>query len=1056
MIHLESFEHSNRLKKPALTVVAIYSLVKFFNHLFIYPDYAMSRAISGIVLLTLVFLITRFRLSAMVSAIVIPLTLVSVELVVVLLTGGDVLTYIFFIGTGLLSLMYVDTLGLTIKMVATCALILFLLFGLDLRLTHEDAHINIEVFNFLGTVIIYIILFIISKFSMTAVSNFRQMGQTFSAFLDTSPNLIVIINNDENVEYISKKFAQLLGFKSQEEMSNLHLTELVAASGSELFFFDEIMGKKGYVQRKFEIEVDGKSCWYMLHSTQIREDGIARIFECAEISQLVQEQEINEINRQKEQDAALREIEKRRQLMLDVSPLLIQIWNKSFDTIDSNQIALDFYGYTKHEELRAKQKDRNEPEYQPDGSLSIGKFNAFLESVFANGFANISEYFENDKSGKLCCFEIDGLLTELNGEVVAVTYSADITQRREKDRFQSMLDSSPHACAIFDKDANAIDVNQAAVDFFGFKSKQDYIDNFAKTTPEFQPDGTGSYSFMVNYFADVIKSGKKTVFPNWVHQTVSGEPRPLEVTLVPIRLYDKDCVIVHALDLRDRLKLETALAQVREANSAKTRFLAHISHEVRTPLNAILGITQIELNFNDLPERTAIALERLNISATELLGLIDDLSDLSKIETGKVELNPTEYDVGTLISDTANTNIMRIGTKPIKFVMNVDSNLPSRLLGDELRIKQIINNLVSNAIKYTVEGEVRLSATHAMEDGEFFLIITVEDTGQGIKPDQLDKIFDEYFRLTEQIKLGTEGMGLGLSIIKRIIEAMDGKIDVESEYGRGSKFTATIKQIPTDSPTIGTVLAKQLGDFTFVRRRNGEKQLQNINKMPHGNVLVVDDVEVNLYVASGLLARYELNIDTAGSGHDTLEKIKHGKSYDIIFIDHLMPEMDGIVTATKLRRLGYRGALVALTATAMAGNADAFIQSGFDGFISKPINVRQLDDILNKFVKKAPTPPAVIEAKKTPMIEPGALKQAAIRDVNKAIVALERARKENNTKLLTVTVHGMKTGLQALGKNELSEMAAKLEMAAKKGDENFLAANIVPFEEELKELLENL
>ena len=400
------------------------------------------------------------------------------------------------------------------------------------------------------------------------------------------------------------------------------------------------------------------------------------------------------------------------------------------------------------------------------------------------------------------------------------------------------------------------------------------------------------------------------------------------------------------------IRLLEASRKAEQASKAKSNFLATMSHEIRTPMNAIIGIAQIQLQKDNLPDEYASALEKIYNSGSNLLGIINDILDLSKIETGKMELNLAEYEIPRLIQDAVQVNIVRIGTKPIEFILDVDETLPLKLHGDELRLKQILNNLLSNAIKYTERGHVKLSISHFALNDVIKLRFIVEDTGQGMKPKDRKRLFSQYLRFNAENNRVTEGTGIGLSIAKNLIELMEGSIEVESEYGKGSVFTVTVIQKAAGCEAIGAELANQLLNFTFSGDKRYTKMHIHSESMSHGKVLIVDDVEANLDVAEGLMSPYGLEIETAISGFAAIAKVEQRKDdYDIIFMDHMMPLMDGIETAKKLRAMGYKGVIVAFTANAIVGNAEMFKENGFDDFISKPIDYRQLNAVLDKFIR---------------------------------------------------------------------------------------------------------
>jgi signal transduction histidine kinase len=293
---------------------------------------------------------------------------------------------------------------------------------------------------------------------------------------------------------------------------------------------------------------------------------------------------------------------------------------------------------------------------------------------------------------------------------------------------------------------------------------------------------------------------------NWYSVAISPvgindfDPGMIALFLAMLSVLAVILVIFNAFTAGILKSLKKTMNSLEEVSKAKSEFLAIMSHEIRTPMNAIIGISQIQLQKGNLPGEYETALGKIYNSGSSLLGIINDILDLSKIETGKMELNPVEYEMPSLINDTVQLNIVRIGSKPVDFKLDIDENLPSWAFGDETRLKQILNNILSNAIKYTDKGFVKLSANHSAEGDDVILRFAVEDTGQGMKPEDMKRLFSEFERFNAEANRETEGTGLGLSITKRLVEMMGGTIMAESEYGKGSIFTVTARQKAVSAP----------------------------------------------------------------------------------------------------------------------------------------------------------------------------------------------------------------------------------------------------------------
>jgi len=491
-------------------------------------------------------------------------------------------------------------------------------------------------------------------------------------------------------------------------------------------------------------------------------------------------------------------------------------------------------------------------------------------------------------------------------------------------------------------------------------------------------------------------------------------------------------------------------------------------------MNAVLGTAEIQLQKDTNTPDINEAFNMIYNSGNLLLNIINDILDLSKIEAGRLEIAAEQYDIPSIIYDTVQLNLLRYDSKPINFNLKIDKDTPLDMIGDELRIKQILNNILSNAFKYTDEGSVELSvdAETADDTARCVLILCVSDTGQGMTEAQIERLFDEYARFNKDINRSIVGTGLGMHIAKRLIDAMNGEVSVKSEPGKGTEFTVRLPQERVGSSVCGPELADKLRSSRF-------KNMIKLNRaqivheyMPYGNVLIVDDVESNLYVAKGMMLPYGMTIETVSNGFDAVDKIKNGNEYDIIFMDHMMPKMNGLEATKIIRDMGYTKSIVALTANAITGMSAMFLDNGFDGFISKPIDIRELNTTLNRLIRDKQSPETIEAARKkmtqqktgVMMIKDKQIRndflEVIVQDIEKTLAVLDNLLPKINDcsdedmNLFITTVHGIKNVLLNIGETDLSAAAFKMEQAGNAGRLIEISADTPPFMSALRLVIE--
>ena len=511
-------------------------------------------------------------------------------------------------------------------------------------------------------------------------------------------------------------------------------------------------------------------------------------------------------------------------------------------------------------------------------------------------------------------------------------------------------------------------------------------------------------------------------------------------------------------ELRESNRELKDMAEIaRAASLAKSQFLSNMSHEIRTPINAILGMDEMILR--EAEDETILEYaENIRTAGSNLLGLINDILDFSKIESGKLDIIPVEYDLSSVLNDLVNMIQHRVEKKGLLLAVKSSPDLPSILYGDEIRIKQIVTNILTNAVKYTHRGFVALSVDYTPKDKDTILLrSSVKDTGIGIKEEDMKKLFCAFERIEEERNRTIEGTGLGLNITKHLLSLMNSKLDVKSEYGKGSTFSFTLEQKVLDWTPMGDF------DEAYQRSFSQREKYHEEFTAPDARILVVDDTAVNLTVVKGLLKQTKVRIDTAESGKKALELVMERK-YDIIFLDHRMPGMDGIETLKAMQVLegnpNHDTPVISLTANAVSGARKEYIAAGFKDYLTKPINSHDLEDMILKYL-----PPEKVDSKaagEAPAPEPeGGLPEwlSQISDLDtesgiqycgseeayldaltvfaESIVpgAREIAKyyETEDWQNFTTKVHALKSTARLIGAKELSERAKALEDAGNKG-----------------------
>jgi len=663
----------------------------------------------------------------------------------------------------------------------------------------------------------------------------------------------------------------------------------------------------------------------------------------------------------------------------DNSPLFMETWDLEGNLIDCNKKCIELFGIESIDEFK-NNPYRFSSERQPCGKLSPEKNKELIELALMAGVSR-SGWEYRLSNGEILPTESTWVHVKHFGKSLIIVYALDVRPVKQaldrahefekmllvqglNERIKLMFDSAPLLIEYWSRDYKIIDCNQNAFEFYGFSSKEEYSKENLKTLPETQSDKSLSLDARIKHLDEVFDNGYGRY--EFTKKKLNGEEVILEVDAVRIQDKEDYVVVTYAKDVTElhKLQKEQQLKEIAEqGNQAKSNFLAKMSHEIRTPITSVMGISEIQLQDADLSPQTEEAFAKIYSSANSLLAIVNDILDLSRIEAGKMELVGEEYMISDLITDVSQIHLTYLRGKNIKFNLSVDEALPTQLIGDSLRIAQIVKNLLSNAFKYTSEGSVDLIFTCERNESkphEKNLVISIRDSGFGMTAEQVSNLNKEYTRYHESEYRYIEGTGLGMPIVFNLVKMMNATISISSEVGEGTTVSICIPQKITSHDILGDKAAERLMNLEETKSI-GERPVFKPESMPYGTVLIVDDVEANLYVARGLMEFYDLTIDTCTSGFDAIDRARCGIEYDVVFMDYMMPKINGTEAMKQMRELGYTKPIVALTANAMIGQAEEFIKEGFDSYISKPIQTKHLDAVLVKYIRDKQSP-EVVEA----------------------------------------------------------------------------------------------
>ncbi|MCL2147071.1 MAG: ATP-binding protein [Synergistaceae bacterium] len=911
-----------------------------------------------------------------------------------------------------------------------------------------------------------------SENDITSVNNQCQVLQDNNEYMklmiDSTRNIYMLLDMEANVLYCSDYILELLGIDDIGEIIGKSVINIRGIYDDKAYFDRSVERYKRLLSGESDFTEDdeivwptiGKRLFEISHRLVRSKDGDAQCI--ALIMRDVTDERIME------EDIRMKE-------RLHATQMPCFIWDEKGNVIDCNNEALSFFGYVGDppDNFDMMILDTH-PQYQSNGRITEDIRRAFVNETLRKGYSQANIQLQK-VDGTPLTVEAMGVRVSWRYENRIFAYFHDLTELKAKENeakeaeesLRIMFDSSPLMCIMRDENFEVIDCNPVALKIFGVPNKEDLIRNFSMFYPEYQPDGRKSSEGYVEIFQNLqnLEENQSIKF-EWTFQTIDAKPLPVETTLLLISWKGVSRVLSYSRDLREEKakeqKIQESLAQSRSleiqkekakaASEAKSQFLASMSHEIRTPMNTIIGLLELMHTDNLNAVQKSYIKDIKDVSAV-LLQIINDILDFHKIEAGKLELLYIHFNLNTLFNQLVSRHKFLAESKNLIFKSSLSPDLPRTLYGDELRITQIISNLLSNAMKYTRKGFVGLNVNKAVENDQEFVTFTVEDSGIGIMEENFQSIFEEFEQFDSQKNRGITGTGLGLSIVKLLCDMMDGQIRFKSEYGKGSEFTFYLPLIS--------------GDITKVEQ---ESSVERVIAKADTKVLAVDDNSGNITVIIGLLGRHGIVPQTASNGVEAIEMIKANK-YDLVFMDYMMPEMDG-VEATKIIRMlndDYYKKLpiIALSANAVAGAKELFFNSGMNDCVLKPINTGDLNRALIRWLPKEKIAEQASEMNIVEPVEDDVISDNLLEELiripdlsvsdglalvsgnkklyidllwqfcmnaEKEINALRLYAKKGHWRDYAVRIHGLKTVFANIGNQFMSDWAYSLELAAVRGN----------------------